>query len=191
MAKNIELMNFSAFDVELKEEMNRSELLSYFEKMISSDSNILAVQSFRQDSVLNQNHLFSAVYHSWNAFKTENMISKSLSVEFLLYLSGQRQITKAFEMFGLSDRVKNFSIIIFHIETLIELKDYITNSPLGSICSKTSYLKLSDTLSKRKELANLFSYSYLNDDPYLLSEEGYSNLENFILSSISNVVFEA
>lgn len=189
MSNNVELINFSAFDIELNEVMKRSELLSYFEKMISLDSNILAMQSFKQDSILNQNHLFSAVFHSWNAFKTNNMISKNLSVEFLLYLSGQRQITKAFEMFGLSDTVKLFSVVIFHQKTLQE--DYIAASPLGLICHKTSDLMLSNTLDKRKRLASLFNYSHPNIDSYLLSEEGYSNLENFILTSISNVVFEA
>lgn len=189
MVTKLETINFSVLDVFLKQPMNRSDLLSYFQNITSSDENIVAIQSFRQDSLLNEKHLFSAVFHSWNAFETEGMISKNLSVEFLLYLSGQRQISKALELFGLPNKVERFSVIFFHVKELP--KDYITTSAFSGLIKQITNLTISDTLKKRKELASFFNYSFANDDSYLQSEEGFINLQNFILTTISNVVFEA
>ena len=92
---------FSAFDIELKNPLTPKHILTYVQEVKHNQTRILDVQAFRHDSVFNQNHLLSAVWHAWNGFKNNYTISNSLSIEFLLYLSGQRQIAKAIEFFGL------------------------------------------------------------------------------------------
>jgi tRNA threonylcarbamoyladenosine modification (KEOPS) complex Cgi121 subunit len=48
-------------------------------------------------------HIFSALWHAERAKSTNKMISKSFSMEILLYLAGCRQIKKALEMLGVKD----------------------------------------------------------------------------------------
>jgi len=51
--------------------------------------------------VWNLAHVESAIWHSMNAFSEERLISRTLSLEILLYLSGERQISRALTGFGL------------------------------------------------------------------------------------------
>lgn len=59
----------------------------------------------REDRILGNIHLETAIKYALGNFKKDSMISRSLWNEILLYLSLQRQVHKAFEIVG----VKNFS----------------------------------------------------------------------------------
>ncbi|MHA2290384.1 MAG: KEOPS complex subunit Cgi121, partial [Promethearchaeota archaeon] len=48
-------------------------------------------------------HIFSALWHAEKAKNANRMISKSFSMEILLYLAGCRQIQKALDMLGVKE----------------------------------------------------------------------------------------
>ena len=57
-------------------------------------------------------HLFSSIWHALKAEKGDKMISKTLSIEILLYTSGNRQIKKAIELSGVNDRTEEIAGIL-------------------------------------------------------------------------------
>jgi len=61
------------------------------------------IQFFNDDYIVNQKHIFYAVYFSQKAFQQNINISNKLSIEFLLYLAANRQIKIAIESFGISN----------------------------------------------------------------------------------------
>ncbi|MFO7794845.1 MAG: KEOPS complex subunit Cgi121 [Promethearchaeati archaeon] len=59
------------------------------------------IQFFNDEYVLNNKHIFYAIYFSEKAFKQKINISNKKSIEFLLYLSANRQIKIAIQSFGI------------------------------------------------------------------------------------------
>ncbi len=58
-------------------------------------------------------HIFSALWHTEKAKSTDKMISKSFSMEILLYLAGCRQIKKALSLLGVkNDSSKIIGILV-------------------------------------------------------------------------------
>ncbi|MFX1279542.1 MAG: KEOPS complex subunit Cgi121 [Promethearchaeota archaeon] len=60
------------------------------------------IQFISDKYVLNQDHLYVASYFMEKAFLNKNNISNKKNIELLLYLSTNRQISKAIESFGIS-----------------------------------------------------------------------------------------
>ena len=58
-------------------------------------------------------HLYFAAVNALKAFNQGLNISKRFSLEFLLYVSGQRQISKAIEMVGVKHNSKEIALVIF------------------------------------------------------------------------------
>ncbi len=61
----------------------------------------MVIQVVNADFVYGKDHLFSAVEHTIRSFKNRMNSLKSLSLEMLLYASGERQIQKAIEKIGI------------------------------------------------------------------------------------------
>jgi len=58
-------------------------------------------------------HLYFAAVNALKAFSQGLNISKRFSLEFLLHVSGQRQISKAIEMVGVKRDTKEIVLVIF------------------------------------------------------------------------------
>lgn len=74
---------------------------------ITSDFSLIASQIFDNRFIWGRQHLFSAIWHAYNAEKNNQMISKTLSMEILLYTAGQRQIKKAIQLLGVRNNTKD------------------------------------------------------------------------------------
>ena len=118
------------------------------------------------------------------------MISGSLSVEFLLYASGQRQISKALGYFGIEGPESKFSIVLFHNANFIK-DEIFAHSSFKKLINKVTNLSLVDSLEKRKNLARIFNFDTFNSFQQLNDSNSLKKLENYILTSISNSVFES
>lgn len=186
---NPDSIYFSAFDIELKDISERSDIIKLLQELKSSNEQIIDIQSFEFNSLLSQRQLLSAIWHAWNGFKNSYPISNLLSIEFLLYVSGQRQISKALEYFGLKRQVKKFSLIIFH-KIKIQKDDMISALLQNSLINHVTDLTLTDTVEKRIKLSRIFDFELQDESNESLSKESFNNLENYILTTISNLVFE-
>ncbi len=187
---NLNEVHFSAFDITLSQSISSGEVLSFLQSIAKKNDKIIAIQSFRFDSLVSRKQLLSAVWHAWNGFKNGITISNYLSVEFLLYVSGQRQISKALEFFGLDKEVEQFSVVIFQDQKM-EKSELLTLLSENNLIKEIAEPIFTDTPEKRKKLASIFDLTGLDENQLLSENDGLTLLENYILTSISNVVFEA
>lgn len=187
---NLDDIYFSAFDVKLVHPVTTKLILDYLQNIVKNNKQIIAIQAFKYDSLISEKQLLSAIWHAWNGFKNNITISNLLSVEFLLYVSGQRQISKALKYFGLGKEVQEFSFVAFQ-ESNIEKEQLLTLFSEDTLIKEITLPKFTDTPEKRKELALVFELVAQDENALVNKNEGFTILENYILTSISNVVFEA
>ena len=78
------------------------DINSFLKKIITLSSRYdMVIQVVNADFVYGKDHLFSAVEHTIRSFKNRMNSLNSLSLEMLLYASGERQIQKAIEKIGI------------------------------------------------------------------------------------------
>jgi tRNA threonylcarbamoyladenosine modification (KEOPS) complex Cgi121 subunit len=94
------------------------------------------------DAILSQEHIKLILYHILQAFKLKGNISNQANLEFLLYLSGQRQIKRALELVGLKkeepiSKKKEFLIVVFgpHKTLPLAIREVLTQLDLFEIQS--------------------------------------------------------
>lgn len=83
------------------------------------------VQLFDANMVFGKEHLISSAKHAMRAFKTKTNRSDTLSMEILLYASGERQITHAIKKIGIKEKNKEFGIVIIGRCKVKELLDFL------------------------------------------------------------------
>jgi len=129
---------FPAWGIEFENPIeNLNEIISRFNQI--RPNNRWSLVSF--DSVASEFHLWSTWMSVVSNELKNAMIAKSVDVEFLRLLSGNRQISKAFEITGLAQGDKNAWIIS------IPKKTAEVNHEFGLI-SKNIYLDLEDDANK-------------------------------------------
>jgi tRNA threonylcarbamoyladenosine modification (KEOPS) complex Cgi121 subunit len=103
--------NIFSFLLESEKAVSREKVLQILQK-IQEIEGILSIQSFNHTKIISSRQIKSAVWHAIQGFLSNKMISNQLSVDVLLYLSCQRQISKAIEKLGISRKVKKFGLIV-------------------------------------------------------------------------------
>jgi KEOPS complex subunit Cgi121 len=93
----------------------------------------LDVQVIDLDRVAGRKHLYLAALNAVCAFERRTNISKTVAVEFLLYLSGQKQISDAIKIMGLDEKTKEVAVIAIgeneeSIRRFVERLPSITNA---------------------------------------------------------------
>ncbi|MFX1538783.1 MAG: KEOPS complex subunit Cgi121 [Promethearchaeota archaeon] len=153
-------------------------------KQISSDFGLIAAQILDNNFVWGRQHLFSAIWHAYIAQKNNRMISKTLSMEILLYTAGQRQIKKAIKLLGVKDSTKDvLGILIGDDETpLIQAYFHIQNK-----LSLQLNLKMLDDFSTKKQ----FFVQMLIKDGFSAKEFTSNEIEKAILQKIALLAIES
>lgn len=179
---------FLAMDLVLASPWGRPELLEGVEQLKSHEA-ILDVQPMRPRVFLSQTHLSSAAWHAWRAFEDGRTIANHLSVEFLLYASGQRQIRKALKYFGLEQQVAECTLALFLTRPTqrSELVGLVQRSFSGAEARPVDYAREKDELVY---LARVFDYP-LGGDAKQWKAGSSQKLENFVLANIGYLSFEA
>jgi tRNA threonylcarbamoyladenosine modification (KEOPS) complex Cgi121 subunit len=84
-----------------------------FLKIINEEKPLgVDVQFFDAKLIATWQHLYFAAINALTAFKNKENISKSLSMETLLYASAQRQIRKAMETIGITSETSEMAVLI-------------------------------------------------------------------------------
>jgi KEOPS complex subunit Cgi121 len=107
--KYIEITGFRNIKIE-----NTPIFLSVLHKFLPGD---IEIQFSDADFVASWEHLYFAIVNALTAFKNKRNISKSLSVETVLYASAQRQIKKAIDIIGVKPTTRNVAMIIISENT--------------------------------------------------------------------------
>jgi KEOPS complex subunit Cgi121 len=102
--KNCEIAGFKGVEVNgieaFLDAMNRDKLVG------------VEAQFFDADLVATWQHLYFALLNALTAFKNEENLSKSLSMETILFASGRRQIRKATQLFGVKPGSRNVAVLV-------------------------------------------------------------------------------
>jgi tRNA threonylcarbamoyladenosine modification (KEOPS) complex Cgi121 subunit len=102
------------------------------------------VQFFNADLVATWQHLYFAVLNALLAFKNKTNISKSVSMETMLYASAQRQIRKAVEFMGVRSGSSNVALVVIGgSPAAVEAAFSAVSERIGAIADET-VLDLSD-----------------------------------------------
>jgi tRNA threonylcarbamoyladenosine modification (KEOPS) complex Cgi121 subunit len=72
----------------------------------------VTIQLFDSSLIASWEHLFFSALNALRAFRYGKNISNNLSVECLLYTSGQRQISVAIENFGVKPDTRNIGVVL-------------------------------------------------------------------------------
>ena len=90
------------------------------------------VQIMRADRVAGPEHLFFAAENAVRALRRGHGRSKSLAMETLLFTSGQRQISRAVDLLGVTPQTKEIVVTIFSKQSLSDDKlNSVAQSVLG------------------------------------------------------------
>jgi len=80
---------------------------------VRSISNDTQFQLFNADNISGWQHLYYAAVNAINSFNSSAGISRSLSLETLLYASCQNQISSAFNVLGIKPSNGNIAVLVF------------------------------------------------------------------------------
>lgn len=128
-------------------------------------------------------HLYSATWHALMAMKTKRMISKTLSMEVLLYSSGQRQIKKAIALLGVKENTEEVVGMLlrkteqFLIDAFTQVKE--------DLHLKVNLDLLEDYSSKSQDVTRM-----LANDGFKASKFTFSEIEKAILQRVALLALE-
>ena len=144
---------------------NEREALNYIFKIIEELQNKnreLIIQIFRDNYVLNQDHIFIACYYLQKALFHESLISNKKNIELLLYLSTHRQISKSIKSFGVDAGDLNKGTFIICIVSPINNLNMIINEILENLNATEIKLSINDLTSEKiREIIKFYNFSEL------------------------------
>ena len=100
MIKELEYYTYLIFGGCVPSEIKINEISNYL-KQIDEKYSLIGSQIFNSCYIWGYSHIYSAIWHAERAFSTKRMISKTFSMEIMLYLTGHRQIKKAIDLIGI------------------------------------------------------------------------------------------
>ena len=74
------------------------------------------IQLLNADSIVSKNHVIHGVNQAFLAFERGENLAKDISVEIVLRISAQRQISKAFKMLGLMEGQMNLCAVMINCD---------------------------------------------------------------------------
>ncbi len=77
----------------------------------SFSKSVLAFQFFNSMMIVDEMHLLSGAQNAVNALKGDYMISRTLDVELVVYVSAQRQIGRALDIMGVNDELSSVGVV--------------------------------------------------------------------------------
>ena len=90
--------------------------LEHIMKGIPFHEDIHSWQFLDSRCVAGIDHLLFSAVNALRAFENGNNISKKLAIEFLLFVSGQRQIKKAISMVGVKPETESVTVVLIGAE---------------------------------------------------------------------------
>ena len=101
-------------------------------KMFSDRYNIV-IQVFDADMIYSRNHILSSVLHALRAMEQNTNTTNSLSMEILLYASGERQLKHAIPKIGIKKGCSRIVLLALDISDKISDFSKITSDILDSL----------------------------------------------------------
>jgi tRNA threonylcarbamoyladenosine modification (KEOPS) complex Cgi121 subunit len=160
-----------------------AKLEHVMKEMPFGEKEIDSCQFLDSRSVAGIGHLLFSAINALRAFESGNNISKKLGVEFLLFVSGQRQIKKAISMVGVKPETRNMTVVLLGSEksSLDDAFRKLVQLTGGKVddCPEMSNRDRLDELSRIYEIApsEFESISY--------SSQGAEALEKLVIERVA------
>jgi KEOPS complex subunit Cgi121 len=151
------------------------KIKNFFEK-INEKVKDSFIQFFDANLVAGFSHLLFSVLNALKAYEVGNNISNNLSLEILLYASGQHQIKKALDLLGIKKDSSEIVVLVLADSKLKALKtlNFVSNLLGGNVCD--SVMEIGD--EKADYIQNIFGITNLEIEASLrkTKSETISNL---------------
>ena len=134
---NVEILGFKG------EITNIKETLANINKIKNSCCDTGIIQLMNADAIAGKKHLEQGIIHAINAFKRNENLANDLGIEILLRTSGQRQISKAFNILGLKEGKMNIAI------AMIDCPDYFIEELSALFTHEDSVLESEESILKQ------------------------------------------
>ncbi len=154
-------------------EVDQKEILAYVDNL---KKKFELFQIIDADKVCSIIQILSSVHRTYRAFSSSQNIAKDFSIEFLIRLSGKRQIVDAIKMLGIKEDTKN-GVVICAGKNLEEIKNIITY--ILDKFSREENENFIEIYSKEKE--EILRKTYELRSPFIIKE---------ILMKISLIEFQ-
>ena len=121
------------------------------------------IQLMNADAIAGKIHLKQGTVHAMNAFERGENLANDLGIEILLRTSGQRQISKAFNILGLKEGEMNIAVV------MIDCPDYFIDELSKYFVRNDAVLEADESILKdlykipEKELKNMHISDVLID----------------------------
>ena len=106
--------------------INSEQAITYLKNNRKNKTQNTWIQFFNANLIATHKHLYFAILNTLYAFKNHTNLSKSLSMETLLYASTQHQIQKAIQTIGLKPNIPDMAVTIIS-ENTKHIKDTLNN----------------------------------------------------------------
>ncbi|HOM95523.1 MAG: hypothetical protein GX947_09375 [Tissierellia bacterium] len=116
-----------------------------------------AIAIFDESKTFGINHISMALYQTIEAFKNESNFAEDFSLEYLIRLSGEKQISKALE-FGIKNGLNRVGIIISEEkkDKIVKILGQPTNPKVGNKNFIIEYFEINDINNKIETQKKIF-----------------------------------
>jgi len=151
---------------------------------------MMASQFINCQFIAGSHHLVSAAQNALNAWEGDYAISRSLSVEIILYASGQRQISKALDKLGIENLPEKLLIVVLGRESS-EVEQYIKGLVKSIGDAQEPMFPISD--QRIQQISEYFDIG--NEEILAISEtesieDRWKALSKCVVSRVSMVAFD-
>lgn len=127
-------------------------------KRLSEEKGI-EIQVVDADLVCGKDHLLSAYQHAVRAFEEKRNSMKRISMEILLYLSGERQISDAIKKMGVKKDSQKLVFIFLDSKDHDELKGKISEDEVRKIVEEMGMEIKEDVMEPSREKLRMLGFS--------------------------------
>ncbi len=167
-------------------ELGRTKLLG----LLKQQPQIMASQFMNYQFIAGSHHLVSAAQNALNAWEGGYAISRSLSVEIILFASGQRQISKALDKLGIENMPQKLLIVVLGLESS-EVEQYIEGFVKSIGEAQEPMFPISD-----QRIQQISEYFEIGNEEILAisetesTEDRWNALSKCVVSRVSMVAFD-
>ena len=133
---NVEILGFAG-EIE-----SIPKTLEKVENIRNTCCDVGIIQLMDADAIAGKEHLQHGIIHAMNAFKRGDNLAKDLGIEILLRTSGQRQISKAFDILGLKEGNMNIAVV------MIDCPDYFVDELSDMFVRNDAVLEADESILK-------------------------------------------
>jgi len=157
-----------------------------FDELVNKIRNLknrsTVVQFFNADFIAGWQHIFFSVINAYNSFDQKRNISNKIEAEILLYVSAQRQIKNAINLFGINTLTRNICVVI--IADTIDKAKFLLNEiqtyTQGTLDDNIIEIYNKDKFERIKQVFNIS----LNELKAVKRSEEWADLREALTKSI-------